>query len=222
MNRAMIIVRAALASDARLGWLVFLGALLLYLPGAGSYGLWDPWETHYGEVARQMTARGDFISLWWPGSPRETAVFQTKPVLSYWLMSLGMQVAGIGGAGAPAGQMALGYARPSGRCARRSACWARWASGRSTWSPPRLAGRRAGVLAALCTATLPAVRAGRPPGHDRHGLRGPDDPGPGPGRPGAGRDGRDAARSAARARARGGCPGPTTRCSTPGWRCGCW
>jgi len=31
--------------------------------------LWDPWETHYGEVARQMVTRGDFISLWWPGSP---------------------------------------------------------------------------------------------------------------------------------------------------------
>jgi 4-amino-4-deoxy-L-arabinose transferase-like glycosyltransferase len=96
--------------DRRLGWLVLLGALALYLPGAGSYGLWDPWETHYGEVARQMTARGDFISLWWPGSPREVPVFQTKPVLSYWLMSLGMQVVGIGQADAPPGQMALGTA----------------------------------------------------------------------------------------------------------------
>ena len=27
---------------------------LLYVPLAGNYGLWDPWETHYGEVARQM------------------------------------------------------------------------------------------------------------------------------------------------------------------------
>ena len=52
---------------------VLLLGLLLYLPYAGSYGLWDPWETHYGEVARQMTERGDFISLWWPGSPRDQA-----------------------------------------------------------------------------------------------------------------------------------------------------
>ena len=43
--------------------LVLLFGVLLYIPFAGSYGLWDPWETHYGEVARQMTARGDFISL---------------------------------------------------------------------------------------------------------------------------------------------------------------
>ena len=50
---------------------VIVGGLLLYIPLAGTYGLWDPWETHYAEVARQMTHRGDFISLWWPGSPRE-------------------------------------------------------------------------------------------------------------------------------------------------------
>ena len=50
---------------------VIVGGLLLYMPLAGSYGLWDPWETHYSEVARQMTHRGDFISLWWPGSPRD-------------------------------------------------------------------------------------------------------------------------------------------------------
>src|ERR1700690_2027210 len=28
--------------------------LLIYVPFAGTYGLFDPWETHYGEVARQM------------------------------------------------------------------------------------------------------------------------------------------------------------------------
>src|SRR4030095_13662027 len=67
-------------------------ARALRLPLAGSYGLWDPWETHYSEVARQMTTRGDFISLWWPASPRETAVVQTKPVLFYWLMSIAMLV----------------------------------------------------------------------------------------------------------------------------------
>jgi 4-amino-4-deoxy-L-arabinose transferase-like glycosyltransferase len=82
--------------ERRTALAVILFGLLLYLPFAGSYGLWDPWETHYAEVARQMTTRGDFISLWWPGSPRETAVFQTKPVLSFWLMSAAMQVARIG------------------------------------------------------------------------------------------------------------------------------
>ncbi len=140
--------------NRRLGWLVLLGALALYLSGAGSYGLWDPWETHYGEVARQMTVRGDFISLWWPGSPREVPVFQTKPVLSYWLMSLGMQVAGIGQADAPPGQMALGTAA---EWALRTPFCLLGALG--VWAvyllTSRLGGRRAGLLAAVATASFP-------------------------------------------------------------------
>ena len=76
-------------SERQMALLVIVVGLLLYLPFAGSYGLWDPWETHYAEVARQMTQRGDYISLWWPGSPRDPEVFWSKPVLSFWLMSLG-------------------------------------------------------------------------------------------------------------------------------------
>src|ERR1044071_3377083 len=82
--------------------------LLLYLPCAGSYGLWDPWETHYGEVARLMTVRGDFISLWWPGSPREVEVFQTKPVFLFWLISLAMHVLRIGLPGGAPDELARG------------------------------------------------------------------------------------------------------------------
>ncbi len=85
-------------------------ALLLYIPFAGTYGLWDPWETHYGEVARQMTKRGDFISLWWPGSPRDAEVFWSKPVLTFWLLSLGMHVARVGLPGGAASEMAVGHA----------------------------------------------------------------------------------------------------------------
>src|SRR6185295_899498 len=75
-------------SERQVSLLVILFGLLLYVPLAGSYGLWDPWETHYSEVARQMTKRGDYISLWWPGSPRDVEAFWSKPVLSFWLMSL--------------------------------------------------------------------------------------------------------------------------------------
>ena len=80
-------------SERRVSLLVILFGLLVYIPFAGSYGLHDPWETHYSEVARQMTRRGDFISLWWPGSPRDVDAFWSKPVLSFWLMSIGMHVA---------------------------------------------------------------------------------------------------------------------------------
>jgi len=68
-------------SERRVSFLVIVAGLLLYVPFAGTYGLWDPWETHYGEVARQMAHRGDYISLWWPGSPRDPDVFWSKPVL---------------------------------------------------------------------------------------------------------------------------------------------
>ena len=95
-------------SERQMIGLVVLFGILLYVPLAGTYGLWDPWETHYSEVARQMTKRGDFISLWWPGSPRDVDVFWSKPVLSFWLMSLGMHVLGIGSPSGDPGEMAIG------------------------------------------------------------------------------------------------------------------
>jgi len=41
-------------------------AALLFVPWLGATGFWDPWEPHYGEVAREMIARGDSI----PGGSR--------------------------------------------------------------------------------------------------------------------------------------------------------
>ncbi|MEO5770123.1 MAG: glycosyltransferase family 39 protein, partial [Polyangia bacterium] len=95
-------------TDTQISLMVIACGLLLYVPLAGTYGLWDPWETHYSEVARQMTNRGDFISLWWPGSPRDLDVFWSKPVLSFWLMSIGMHVARVGLPGGDPGEMAIG------------------------------------------------------------------------------------------------------------------
>ena len=46
-----------------LGLLTFFA--LLYLPGLGSYGLFDPWETHYGEVARNMVESSNYIDPLW-------------------------------------------------------------------------------------------------------------------------------------------------------------
>ncbi len=94
-------------SERQMTLLVIAVGLLLYIPFAGTYGLWDPWETHYSEVARQMTKRGDFISLWWPGSPRDADVFWSKPVLTFWIMSIGMHIARIGLPGNDPGEMAL-------------------------------------------------------------------------------------------------------------------
>jgi 4-amino-4-deoxy-L-arabinose transferase-like glycosyltransferase len=134
--------------------LVVLFGLMLYLPLAGSYGLWDPWETHYGEVARQMTRRGDFISLWWPGSPRDQDVFWSKPVLSFWLMSLGMHVAGVGLRGGAPEEMAIGTAAEW--AVRVPFCLMGVLGILAVYlCTARFVSRRAGLLAAVVLATAP-------------------------------------------------------------------
>jgi 4-amino-4-deoxy-L-arabinose transferase-like glycosyltransferase len=131
---------------------VILFGLLLYVPLAGSYGLFDPWETHYSEVARQMAVRADFISLWWPGAPLDAEHFWSKPVLSFWLMSLSMLVFGL--AGATGADIAVGSRAEW--AARLPFClmgvlgiWAIYLC------LSRFAGRRAGVLGVVVLATSP-------------------------------------------------------------------
>lgn len=74
---------------------LLVACALLYLPRAGSYGLWDPWETHYGEIARQMAMRGDVITPWWPGSPVDRPEVFHKPILHFWLMAASMRLFGL-------------------------------------------------------------------------------------------------------------------------------
>ncbi len=139
--------------DRRIGLALFFLCATLYFPFAGNYGLWDPWETHYSEVARQMIMRHDWVSLWWPGSPQDRNEFWSKPVLTFWLMSLGLGVAGLERAGhAFDGEMAVGW---TAEWAVRTpfilcgiACvWAVW------YLTRRLAGRRAGLWAGAALAT---------------------------------------------------------------------
>ena len=66
-------------------WVVVVGALL-YMPMLGVFSLWDPWETHYGEVAREILSRDDWISLWWA----QDGWFWSKPILNFWIQSLAM------------------------------------------------------------------------------------------------------------------------------------
>jgi 4-amino-4-deoxy-L-arabinose transferase-like glycosyltransferase len=75
----------------RHGFWVVIAAAALYFPFMGSYSLWDPWETHYGEVAREMLARDDWISLWWA----QDGWFWSKPVLDMWMQALAMATLGV-------------------------------------------------------------------------------------------------------------------------------
>jgi 4-amino-4-deoxy-L-arabinose transferase-like glycosyltransferase len=133
---------------------VLLFGVLLYLPFAGSYGLFDPWETHYGEVGRQMARRNDFISLYWPGSPLDSEQFWSKPVLTFWLMSLSMKIFGIGGSGLAAGEFALST-RPEWAL-RLPFCLMALLALIGVYLPvSRFVSRRAGVLSVLTLATFP-------------------------------------------------------------------
>ena len=185
--------------------------LLLYIPFAGTYGLWDPWETHYSEVARQMTARGDYISLWWPGAPIDADHFWSKPVLSFWIMSLAMHLVGIRGHGQDApGEMALGS--KAEWAVRVPFCLMGVLGIYAVYlCVSRFVSRRAGVFAALVAATVADVQPGLAPGDDRHGVRRADDHGAGAGRAGAVRR---RGRAAAAARAGSGCRWPDHRSST--------
>src|SRR5579871_2803875 len=139
-------------TERQTGLFVILIGLLLYVPLAGSYGLYDPWETHYGEVARQMTERGDYISLWWPGAPIDADHFWSKPVLSFWIMSLSMRLFGLHHL-AP-GTMALS-SRPEWAM-RLPFCLLGVLGMYGIYlCVSRFVSRRAGIFAALVTATSP-------------------------------------------------------------------
>jgi 4-amino-4-deoxy-L-arabinose transferase-like glycosyltransferase len=71
---------------------VFVIASALYLPLLGGYGLWDPWETHYGDVAREILSRDDWISLWWA----QDRWFWSKPILIFWAEALVWSGSGVG------------------------------------------------------------------------------------------------------------------------------
>jgi 4-amino-4-deoxy-L-arabinose transferase-like glycosyltransferase len=72
--------------------LMFVIASALYLPLLGGQGLWDPWETHYGEVTREILARDDWISLWWA----QDRWFWSKPILIFWAEALVWSGSGVG------------------------------------------------------------------------------------------------------------------------------
>jgi 4-amino-4-deoxy-L-arabinose transferase-like glycosyltransferase len=129
----------------RPGLLVFVIVSAVYLPMLGAYGLWDPWETHYGEVAREILARNDWISLWWA----QEDWFWSKPILIFWAEALSM------------GAFDVDF-RPDANPAHPE--WAirlpifaisMGAVLASYAATARIVSRRAGVVVALVMATMP-------------------------------------------------------------------
>ncbi len=79
------------AAWRRPGLLVFVVVSAMYLPLMGAFSLWDPWETHYGEVAREILSRDDWISLWWA----QDGWFWSKPILIFWSEALSLSAFGV-------------------------------------------------------------------------------------------------------------------------------
>ncbi|HEY0095660.1 MAG TPA: glycosyltransferase family 39 protein, partial [Archangium sp.] len=79
----------ALSATVRVVLVSAAFAALLFIPYLGAVGLWDCWETHYGEVGREMVQRRDYVFPFW-----ENAWFFSKPPLTMWMQALGMQVVG--------------------------------------------------------------------------------------------------------------------------------
>ena len=133
-----------------------LFAALIFLPWLGAVGFWDPWEPHYGEVARQMLVRDDYLYPYW-----ESAYFFSKPILLMWMSALAMNLVGIHGHALPAGAVPAG-ATPSGVSIYTEwavrlpvALLAILACALVYLAVARIVSRRAGVIAAVALATMP-------------------------------------------------------------------
>jgi 4-amino-4-deoxy-L-arabinose transferase-like glycosyltransferase len=124
--------------------LTALFAGLVFIPNLGAVGLWDCWETHYGEVARSMIERHDFVYPWW-----ESAYFFSKPVLTMWIMALGMLVVGTN---TPEGAVSL-YTEWGMRLP--FALWSITAVALLSLAVSRTVSRRAGLATGFILVTMP-------------------------------------------------------------------
>jgi 4-amino-4-deoxy-L-arabinose transferase-like glycosyltransferase len=144
MQRPLVKRFAALPAEPRDVGAVAAVAALIFLPWLGAVGLWDPWEVHYGEVARTMVYKGDYVFPYW-----ENAYFFSKPPLTMWLQALGI--------------LATGPLPDNGPLSIYVE-WGMWlpfallsifAAAMVTLAVGRVFSRRAGLIAGFATATSP-------------------------------------------------------------------
>jgi 4-amino-4-deoxy-L-arabinose transferase-like glycosyltransferase len=142
------------------GWalLAAFALVVIYSLKMSAAGAWDPWETHYGEVARQILVRHDPMDLWWQAGNGGSfgayeKSFASKPALPFWCFALSMKLFGVGTSADPAEMVQplwpeLALRLPSmvaGLCTCGFLGYVVW----------KLASPRAGVLTALVLGTLP-------------------------------------------------------------------
>ncbi len=140
-------------------WTLLLGlaVITIYSASIGACGPWDPWETHYGEVARNILVREDPMDLWWrpghgPHGKRE-GVFASKHALPFWAMALSMKIFGVGVS--PAADEMVRSPLPEIALRMPSMLVGLGGAALLGWVVARLVHWRAGLLTALVLVTMP-------------------------------------------------------------------
>jgi 4-amino-4-deoxy-L-arabinose transferase-like glycosyltransferase len=81
---------------------LLLYCALVFLPNLGAFGLWDPWETHYGAVTTNMVETHEWISPWWGykeqigTEAQQGKYFFSKPIFIFWAQAFFSSVIGHG------------------------------------------------------------------------------------------------------------------------------
>jgi 4-amino-4-deoxy-L-arabinose transferase-like glycosyltransferase len=118
------------------------GAVILALLGA--VGFFDPWETNYAEVAREMVVRDDYLYPFW-----KDAYFFSKPILLFWLTAPLYALVGAADPTTPMSPWVELLGRLPSALAGFLTVVAVFVVARRFWS------RRAATLAALALSTMP-------------------------------------------------------------------
>jgi 4-amino-4-deoxy-L-arabinose transferase-like glycosyltransferase len=114
------------------------------LPLLGAVGFFDPWETNYGEVAREMVVRDDYLYPFW-----KEAYFFSKPVLLFWLTAPLYKLVGAGDVDGPMPHSVELMGRLPSALIGIATVVVAYLVARRFWS------RRASLLGALALATTP-------------------------------------------------------------------
>ena len=115
MPRALTSRRFASASLVQ-QLIIVVAAAAMYFANLGATALWDLDEALYSSIAREMTARGDWIVPTFNGN-----LFPEKPPLMFWLMMGSFKALGVSefAARLPAALLAIGTALTTYHLARR-------------------------------------------------------------------------------------------------------
>ncbi|MBM4282619.1 MAG: hypothetical protein FJ137_18330 [Deltaproteobacteria bacterium] len=135
----------AWTSDDRWSLALVVGvACAVLLAWLGAVGFFDPWETNYAEVAREMVVRDDYLYPFW-----KDAYFFSKPILLFWVTAPLYALVGAGDPTTPMSPWVELLGRLPSALTGFATVVVVYVVARRFWS------RRAATLSALALATMP-------------------------------------------------------------------